>query len=74
MLEGIDLLAPGTFQALHSYMPNDIEWDARFFPCTTSTTALDTTCVDLTLFHSTKSTLPEISEEDDTGKNDEEAF
>lgn len=55
VVEGIDPLTSGTFQALHSYMPEDIEWGSRFVPCLTSTTALDATFVDLELFHQTKS-------------------
>ena len=51
VVEGIDPLTSGTFQALHSYMPEDIEWGARFVPCLTSTTALSSTFVDLDLFH-----------------------
>jgi hypothetical protein len=51
VVEGIDPLTSGTFQALQSYMPQDIEWAARFVPCLTSTTALATTFVDLEKFH-----------------------
>jgi hypothetical protein len=51
VVEGIDPLTSGTFQALQSYMPEDIEWGARFVPCLTSTTALSSTYVDLELFH-----------------------
>jgi len=54
VVEGIDPLTSGTFQALHSYMPEDIEWNACFVPCLTSTTALDATFVDLELFHKTR--------------------
>lgn len=56
VVEGIDPLTSGTFQALHSYMPEDIEWNSTFVPCFTSTTALDATFVDLLLFHQTKPT------------------
>ena len=65
VVEGIDPLTSGTFQALHSYMPEDIEWHSSFVPCITSTTALDATFVDLTLFHQTKSTLPTPEEDMD---------
>jgi hypothetical protein len=51
VVEGIDPLMSGTFQALHSYTPEDIEWGARFVPCLTSTTACTSTFVDLKLFH-----------------------
>jgi hypothetical protein len=51
VVEGIDPLTSGTFQALQSYTPEDIEWGARFVPCLTSTTALSSTFVDLELFH-----------------------
>jgi len=59
VVEGIDPLTSGTFQALHSYMPEDIEWGCRFVPCLTSTTALDATCVDLELFHKIQSVIEE---------------
>jgi hypothetical protein len=51
VVEGIDPLTSGTFQALHSYMAEDIEWHARFVPCMTSTLAMKTTFVDLEKFH-----------------------
>jgi hypothetical protein len=51
VVEGIDPLTSGTFRALQSYAPADIEWGARFVPCLTSTTALSSTFVDLELFH-----------------------
>jgi hypothetical protein len=51
VVEGIDPLTSGTFQALHSYMPEDIEWHARFVPCMTSTRAMKATFVDLEKFH-----------------------
>ena len=51
VVEGIDPLTSGTFQALQSYMPEDIEWGARFVSCLTSTKALSSTVVDLNLFH-----------------------
>ena len=63
-MEGIDPLTSGTFQALHSYMPEDIEWNASFVSCITSTTALEATFVDLTLFHATKPTMGPIDEEE----------
>lgn len=71
VVEGIDPLSSGTFQALHSYMPEDIEWNAAFVPCITSTTALDATFVDLSLFHQTKSTL--ANESNDDNEEEEEA-
>ena len=55
----------GTFQALHSYMPEDIEWNAAFVPCITSTKKLDATYVDLEQFHATKSTLFNDENDDD---------
>lgn len=54
VVEGIDPIISGTFQALQSYMPEDIEWGARFVPCLTSTTAIETTFVDLEKFHKTE--------------------
>ena len=51
VVEGIDPLTSGTFQALQSYMPEDVEWAATFVPCLTSTTALAKTFVDLEKFH-----------------------
>ena len=72
VVEGIDPLTSGTFQALHSYMPEDMEWNSSFVPCVTSTTALDATFVDLTLFHQTKSTLPIVQDVDDDEDEDEE--
>ena len=66
VVEGIDPLTSGIFQALHSYIPEDIEWNASFVPCITSTTALDATFVDLTLFHETKPTTASDSDDDET--------
>ena len=56
VVEGIDPLTSGTFQALQSYMPEDIEWEASFVPCLTSTTALAKTIVDLEMFHQVERT------------------
>ena len=65
VVEGIDPLTSGTFQALQSYMPGDIEWNAKFVPCVTSTTALDATFVDLQLFHRVKPAGNEKLEKDE---------
>ena len=51
VVEGIDPLTSGTFQALHSYTPEDICWGGRFVPCLTSTKEMKSTFVDLELFH-----------------------
>jgi len=72
VVEGIDPLTSGTFQALQSYMPDDIEWDACFVPCLTSTTALDATFVDLKFFHEIKSA--HAIEEEDAGEDETTSF
>ena len=51
VVEGIDPLTSGTFQALHSYIPEEIEYSARFVPCLTSTKEMKATFVDLDKFH-----------------------
>jgi hypothetical protein len=69
VVEGIDPLTSGTFQALHSYIPEDIEWGARFVPCLTSTTALSSTFVDLELFHQVE---PVFVGQDSNVQNDQQ--
>jgi len=68
VVEGIDPLTSGTFQALQSYVPEDIEYSAHFVPCLTSTKAMKTTFVDLEKFHQVKFS----TEEDEGGIKEEE--
>lgn len=51
VVEGIDPLASGTFQALQSYKINDITWEGNFENCIEFTAT--ETVVDLAKFHST---------------------
>lgn len=62
VLEGIDPLASGTFQALHSYRPEEIRWDCKFEPCLSSWEKGSR--VDLDKFHEVVPAFSERTQED----------
>lgn len=66
VLEGIEPMHSGTFQALHSYKLEDIAFNARFAPCISRTEK--STYVDLDEFHKVYPIHDDIDSEYDTFK------
>jgi potassium inwardly-rectifying channel subfamily J len=51
LVEGIDFLTSDTLQARHSYILDEIEWDATFMPCVSQDPTTCTATIDFGKFH-----------------------
>ena len=51
LVEGIDFLTSDTLQARHSYILDEIEWDATFMPCVSQDDTTRTATIDFGKFH-----------------------